>query len=47
MDLFYNDTAGHLDEWDTTSDNAGLNKRNEFGKLVKLCSYKEERILKF
>ena len=29
MDLFCNDTAGHLDELDPTSDNAGLNKRHE------------------
>ena len=35
MGLFYKDTAGHFDELDPTSDNTGLNKRHEFGKLSK------------
>ena len=35
MGLFYKDTAGYFDELDPTSDNTGLNKRHEFGKLSK------------
>ena len=35
MGLFSKDTAGHFDELDSTSDNTGLNKRHEFGKLSK------------
>ena len=35
MGLFYKDTAGRFDELDPTSDNTGLNKRHEFGKLSK------------
>ena len=35
MGLFYKDTAGHFGELDPMSDNAGLNKRHEFGKLSK------------
>ena len=35
MGLFYKDTAGHFDELDSTSDNTGLKKRHEFGKLSK------------
>ena len=33
--LLYKDTARHSDELDPTSDNTGLNKRHEFGKLSK------------
>ena len=35
ISLFYKDAAGHFDELDPTSDNTGLNKRHEFGKLSK------------
>ena len=35
MGLFYKDAAGYFDELDPTSDNTGLNKRHEFGKLSK------------
>ena len=35
MGLFYKDTVGYMNEFDPTGDNAGLNKRHEFGNLSK------------
>ena len=35
MGLFYKDAAGHFGELDPISDNGGLSKRHEFGKLSK------------
>ena len=35
MGLFYKNTASHFHELDLTSDNTGLNKRHELGKLSK------------
>ena len=41
MGLFCKDAVGHFDELDPASDNTGLNKRYEFGKLSKTMFYKE------
>ena len=35
LGFLYKDTAGHFDDLDPISDNSGLNKRHEFGKLSK------------